>query len=417
MAGRTISEKIIASHTDDPVEPGTLVTVAPDWVVGPDLSAHKAIERMAELGHDDVANPDRVHIAFDHHAPPSFVEMREQLTEVEAWIDRTGIGHFHDIGSGILHNVVAEEGYALPGQLLLGADSHTCTLGAFGSFATGIGILDFADLLGTGELWLKVPETRRITVPEKLPDGCSAKDLALQILGELTTRGAIYEAIRFDGPGIEALEMHERQTLTNLAVELGGVTGIVPFDGVTEAYLADRAVEAYEPVAADGDADYVGEHTVAVESLEPLLAEPPRVDNVGTVAENAGTPVDQVFVGTCNNGRWEDVEAFAAVLGTETVARGTDLIVVPGSKETLKRMNESGVSNAIIDAGGVVETPGCGPCMGGHSGVLGEGDTCLGTMNRNFPGRMGPGEIYMGSPETAAATAIYGEIADPREVV
>lgn len=416
--GQSIAQKIIASHTDETnVASGDLVDVTPDWILANDLSMYRGIERMDDLEYDRIAAPERAIVAFDHHVPSSDPTITTHMNEMRRWLDEQEVEHFYDSGEGILHNIVAEEGYALPGQLIIGSDSHTTTHGAFGMFSTGISHTDLGQALGTGELWLKVPETRKIVVENELSESSSAKDLGLAIMGELTASQAIYDAIEYYGSGIEALEMHERQTLTNFAVELGAQTGIIPADGVTESYLDNRAREAYEPVEPDDDAEYKETHTLDAAKIEPLLAMPSAVDNIGTVEENAGTTVDQVFVGTCNNGRFEDIKAFSEILGNDTIAKHTDLIVVPGSKRASKRMNEEGITNQIMDAGGVVNAPGCGPCFGAHGGLLGEGDTCVGTMNRNFPGRMGPGEIYISSPDTAAASAIYGEITDPREVV
>ena len=416
--GQTIAQKIIADHTNvTGAEPGDLVDVTPDWILANDLSMYRGMERMNDLGHDRIAVPDRAIIAFDHHVPSSDPTITTHMNEMREWLEEQRVEHFFDSGEGILHNIVAEEGFALPGQLIIGSDSHTTTHGAFGMFSTGISHTDLGQALGTGELWLKIPETRKVVVENKLSEGTSAKDLGLAIMGELTASQAIYDAIEYYGAGIETLEMHERQTLTNFAVELGAQAGIIPADDVTKSYLRRRAREEYEIVEADDDAEYVATHKLDGSELEPLVAMPSAVDNIGTVEENAGTTVDQVFVGTCNNGRFGDIEAFADKLGTDVVSKHTDLIVVPGSKRAYKRMNEEGITNRIMDAGGVVNAPGCGPCFGAHGGLLGEGDVCVGTMNRNFPGRMGPGEIYLGSPETAAASAIYGEITDPREVV
>jgi methanogen homoaconitase large subunit len=338
------------------------------------------------------------------------------MNEVEAWVREQGVDHFFPAGSGICHNVLVEEGFSTPGALILGADSHTTTHGAYGAFGTGIGHTDCAEALGTGKLWLRVPDSRKIVVEHTLSDDVSAKDLGLFLMRELTAKGAIYEALEYHGEGIEALAMYERRTLSNLAVELGAMTGLVPPDETTMDAVEDVARLDLDPVTPDDDADYVGELHVDAREVEPLLALPSRVDNVGAVADHLGTHVDQVFVGTCNNSDYEDIAAFARLVEGETVAPGTDLIVIPGSKRALLRLNEEGLTNVIIEAGGMVGTPGCGPCFGAHGGLLGEGDVCLGTMNRNFPGRMGPGDIYIGSPETAAATAIYGEITDPREV-
>lgn len=418
MTGATMAQQILTAHTDaGAVEPGEHVTVRPDWVLGHDLSTHPSMKRMAALGFEEVADPDRVVVVFDHYVPSSDTTISTYQNELEAWLRDQGVEHFYPAGSGICHNVLVEEGYSTPGSLILGADSHTTTHGAFGAFATGIGHTDLGWLLGTGELWLKVPTSRKIVVDGTVPDGCSAKDLGLHLLGELTANGAIYESVEFHGRGVEALAMHERQTLSNLAVELGAMAGMVPPDDTTEAYLDGRARSEYDVVEPDDDAEYVGKHRVDASALEPLVAAPSSVDNVAPVAAHAGVAVDQVFVGTCNNSTYEDVVAFAELLAGERVADGTDLIVTPGSRRTLVRLNEEGYSNDIIDAGGMIGTPGCGPCFGAHGGLLGEGDTCVGTMNRNFPGRMGPGQIYLASPETAAATALYGELTDPREVV
>lgn len=412
-----MAQQILASHTDAAsVSPGEHITIEPDWVLAHDLSTYPVKCRMAELGYDRVANPEDVVIVFDHHVPSANELITDHMNEVEAWVHEQGIEHFYPAGSGICHNVLAEEGFSVPGALILGADSHTTSHGAYGAYATGIGHTDCGEVLGSGRLWLRVPETKKLVVENALPDDVSAKDLGLAIMQRLTAKGAIYDAVEYHGEAVEALGMHERRTLSNLAVELGAVTGMVPPDDTTEAYLEGRARMKYEPVVPTDDAEYAAEIRLDAAGIEPLLARPSQVDNIGTVSESAGVHVDQVFVGSCNNSSYEDLAAFARLVEGERVAAGTDLIVVPGSKRALVRLNETGLSNAIVEAGGMISPPGCGPCFGAHGGILGEGDVCLGTMNRNFPGRMGPGEIYIGSPESAAAAAIYGEITDPREV-
>lgn len=415
----TIAEKIISNHTEtESVDPDEIVTVEPDWVMANDLSMYRGMERMRELGYNSVAVPDRTIVAIDHHVPSSNEEVTDNTSKLKQWVDEQNITHFFDAGNGILHNITTEQGYALPGQLLVGSDSHSTTQGAFGALSTGIATTDLAKVLDSGELWLRVPHTRKITVDNTLPDACSAKDLALRIMGKLTASTAIYDSIEYHGPGIQDLAMHERQTLTNLAVELGAQNGIVPPDDTTVEYLDGIAKAEYSAVYPDDNATYINEHVIDAKTIEPLVAEPSTVDNIGTVKENEGAPVDQVFVGTCNNGRYEDIESFCRILGNDRIAPDTRLIVVPGSKDALKKMNQNGLSNQILDAGGVVNAPGCGPCFGAHGGLLGENETCVGTMNRNFPGRMGPtsSEVYISSPETAAATALYGELTDPREV-
>jgi homoaconitate hydratase family protein len=418
MAARTIAQKVLASHAcrDDVPDPGEHVTATPDWILCHDISAYSGMERMDQLGFTDVAHPEDIILVFDHYVPSPNESISTQMNEMEQWVDEQGIEHFFGSGNGISHNIMAEEGYSVPGTLVVGADSHTVTHGAFGAFATGIGHTDLGEVLGTGELWLRVPESQKVTVDNTLPDGVAAKDLALALMREFTTRGAIYESVEFHGEGVRDLEMHERHTLSNITVEMGAMAGIVPPDETTEEYLEGRAVREYEPVRPDDDAEYANERTVDAGSLEPLVAKPSAVDKIDTVSNCVGTDVDHVFVGTCNNGSWADIKSFAELVEGESVTRDTDLVVTPGTKETLKKLNTSGLSNSILDAGGMIGTPGCGSCFGAHGGILGEGDTCVGTMNRNFPGRMGPGEIYLASPQTAAAAAIHGEITDPREV-
>lgn len=420
MTDQTIAQKVLASHSESDaatLAPGEHVTVRPDWMLAHDLSIQPSRERMSQLGFDEVERPEDLLLVFDHYVPSDDASVSTHMNETQAWAEDQGVEHFYPSGHGICHNVVTERGHITPGSLVLGADSHTTTHGAFGAFATGIGHTDLGYLLGTGELWLRVPESRKLVVENALPDGSTAKDLALEIMGTLTASGAIYESVEYHGEAVSDLRMHERATLSNLGVELGAMAAVVPADGVTESYLDGRTEASYEPVHPDPDAEYDAVTRVDAATVEPLLAAPSSVDNVGPVRESAGTDVDQVFVGTCNNSRYADLEAFASLLAGEEVASGTDLIVTPGSRRALERLNESGLSNQILRAGGMIETPGCGPCFGAHGGILGEGDTCLGTMNRNFPGRMGPGEIYLGSPRTAAATAMYGEITDPRGVV
>lgn len=417
MSSGTMAQQILAPHSEsESVSPGEHVTVEPDWVLAHDLSTYPVKGRMAELGYDRVAHPENVVIVFDHHVPSASELITDHMNEVEAWVREQNIEHFYPAGSGICHNVMIEEGFSVPGALILGADSHTTSHGAYGAYATGIGHTDCGEVLGSGKLWLRVPDTKKLVIENTLPDGTSAKDLGLAIVQRLTAKGAIYDAIEYHGEAIEALSMYERRTLSNLAVELGAVTGMVPPDDTTDAYLDGRARLDYEPVRPSADAAYAAEIHLDAATIEPLLAKPSRVDNIGTVTECAGVDVDQVFVGSCNNSSYDDLAAFAQLVEGEQVAAGTDLVVVPGSKQALVQLNEDGFSNGIVEAGGMISPPGCGPCFGAHGGILGEGDVCLGTMNRNFPGRMGPGEIYIGSPETAAATVIFGEITDPREV-
>ncbi len=419
MVRGTIAQQILAEKAgrEAAPDPGEHLTVEPDWILCHDISAYPGIHRMEQLGFEQVAEPDRVILAFDHYVPSPNEQTTDQMNVLEEWVDEQGITHFFEAGTGISHNVMAEQGYATPGSLILGADSHTVTHGAFGAFATGIGHTDLGELLGTGELWVKVPETHRVTLTGSLSAGVEAKDLALALMRSFTTKGAIYDAVEFHGPAVRSLEMYQRQTIANITVEMGAMAGIFPADEVTESHLSGRSKRPFERVEPTDSAEYKSERTIDMSSIEPLVAKPSAVDNIDTVANVAGTEVDHVFVGTCNNSSWDDIASFASLMDGHQTASDTDLIVVPGSKETLKRMNDTGVSNQLIDAGAMIGTPGCGPCFGAHGGILGEGDTCVGTMNRNFPGRMGAGEIYLASPATAAASAITGSVTDPREVV
>ena len=417
MPARTMAQKILATHSQaEDLTPGQHVTASPDWILAHDLSLYPGKRRMDQLGFDTVADPDRIVVVFDHHVPPKDEEISTHMNEVADWVERQGIDHFFPAGNGISHNVLVEEGYSVPGRLMLGADSHTTTHGALGAFATGIGHTDLGEVMGTGELWLKVPESRKVLVEGTLPSDATAKDLGLALMDELTAEGAIYESIEYHGPGIRDLAIHERQTLSNLAVELGAMAGMVPPDETTHRHVEDRAIGDVDAAQPDDGATYEHETVVEAGEVEPLVAKPSRVDNIAPVRDVAGTEVDQVFVGSCNNSSYDDVADFASYLAGEQVHAGTDLIVVPGSRVALERLNAAGVSNIILEAGGMIGTPGCGPCFGGHGGILGEGDVCVGTMNRNFPGRMGPGEIYLGSPRTAAAAAVYGAITPPEEV-
>ncbi|MFA4935087.1 MAG: 3-isopropylmalate dehydratase large subunit, partial [Candidatus Methanoperedens sp.] len=330
------------------------------------------------------------------------------------WIKEQGITNFFDVGEGICHQVLPEHGFALPGKLIIGADSHSCTYGAFGAFATGVGATDMAEIFATGKLWLRVPQTIRINVEGKLAKGVSAKDMTLFIIKKVGADGANYKAIEYYGDTISELSMAERMTLCNMAIEMGAKTGIVPPDEKTFEYLKGKAHEKYTPVYADKDAQYCEKYNFDVSDLEPQVAKPHEVDNVVGVGAVAGTPLDQVFIGSCTNGRYEDLEVVAKILKGKKVKVRT--IVLPASRSVLIKATESGIIATLLKAGVIIAPPGCGPCLGAHMGVLCEGETCLSTSNRNFKGRMGAGGlIYLSSPETAAASALRGEIADPRE--
>jgi len=411
----TISEKIFSRASGKEVKASEFVIANVDYAMAHDGTSILAVKSFREMELEKVWNPDRIVIPFDHLAPANTEKTAFLQKDIRTWIREQGIRNFYDIGSGICHQVLPENGFAMPGKLVVGADSHSCTYGAFGAFGTGVGATDMSEIFAAGKLWFRVPESIKITVDGKLGSRVSAKDLTLHVIGTLGAAGATYRAVEFYGSTIRDLSVSGRMTLCNMAIEMGAKAGIVPPDEKTFEYLKGRAVEDYEPVYADEDADYVEEYHIDVNDLEPQVARPHEVDNVCGVSEVAGTKVDQVFIGTCTNGRLEDLESAAEVLkGKEVVVR---TIVIPASRQVMIEAIRNGTVETLLDAGATFATPGCGPCLGGHMGVIGEGEVCISTANRNFRGRMGTGGfIYLASPATAVASALRGEITDPRDV-
>lgn len=412
----TISEKILSRASGKKAMADDFVIANIDYAMAHDGTSVLAVKAFKEMGAKKVWNPKRIIIPFDHIAPANNETAAKLQQSIRKWVREQGIANFFDVGEGICHQLLPEHGFALPGKLIIGADSHSCTYGAFGAFATGVGATDMAEIFATGRLWLRVPRTIRITVSGRLPEGVSAKDLTLYIIKNVGADGANYKAIEYYGDAISSLSMSERMTLCNMSIEMGAKTGIIAPDEKTFEYLKGKAQEKYAPVYADEDAQYCEEYSFDASALEPQVAKPHEVDNVSPVREVAGTPLDQVFIGSCTNGRYEDLEDVARILRGKKVRVRT--IVLPASRSVLIKATESGIIADLLKAGVIIAPPGCGPCLGAHMGVICEGETCLSTSNRNFKGRMGAGGlIYLSSPETAAASALRGEIADPREVI
>jgi methanogen homoaconitase large subunit len=409
----TISEKIFSRASGHRAEAGEIVEAEVDYAMSHDGTSVLAIRAFTEMGSERVWNPERIVIPFDHIVPANNSTAADLQRMVRTWAKDQGIVHFFEGGAGICHQVFPEEGFALPGSLLVGADSHSCTYGAFGAFGTGVGATDMAEIYSRGRLWFKVPETVAVRISGRLGEMVLAKDLTLMLVGEIGSDGATYQALEYLGETVEDLSISGRMTLCNMGVEMGAKAAIVPADRTTEEYLRGRAKGPYQQILSDPDS-YDSEMEFDVSELSPQVAAPFRVDNVRPVGDLAGTEVDQVFIGTCTNGRLEDLEVAARILkGKEVKAR---TLVIPASKEVLLQALSSGVLEVIVRAGAMLATPGCGPCLGAHMGVLAEGEVCLSTANRNFPGRMGKGGlVYLASPATAAASAISGEITDPRE--
>ncbi len=416
MAAGTISQKIFsrASGSTWMVEPGEIVEAGIDYAMSHDGTSVLAIRAFKEMGSEKVWDNERIVIPFDHIVPANNETAAELQRDVRTWAIEQRIPNLFDCGSGVCHQVFPEQGFALPGLLLVGADSHSCTYGALGAFGTGVGATDMAEIYSRGRLWFKVPQTIGVRISGAIkPDSAvSAKDIALMVIGELGADGATYRAVEYTGQAIEEMSISGRMTLCNLGVEMGAKAAIVPPDKKTDEWLASRARQAYQPVYSDpGTYDY--EYDYDISDLEPLVAEPFRVDNVHPVSELAGLPVDQVFIGTCTNGRMEDLEAAARILRGKRVRART--VVIPASREVLLAALQAGVIHTLVASGAMIGPPGCGPCLGAHMGVLAEGEVCVSTSNRNFPGRMGKGgRVYLASPATAAASALEGCLAAPR---
>jgi methanogen homoaconitase large subunit len=409
----TISQKILtrASGLSHMAEPGEIVEARVDYAMSHDGTSVLAIKAFREMGTERVWDPLRIVVPFDHIVPANNETAATLQKEVRGFVKQQGITNFFDCGDGVCHQVFCEHGFALPGSLVIGADSHSCTYGAFGAFGTGVGATDMAEIYSRGRLWLKVPETMTIGIEGKLRPHVSAKDVALMVIGDLGADGATYQAIEYTGSTVEDMSISGRMTLCNLGVEMGAKAAIVPPDQKTFDYLLGSATEPYVPVVSDPETETI-QKQYDVSDLEPMVAVPFRVDNAKPVSDVEGIEVDQVFVGTCTNGRLEDLEAVAEILKGRTVKART--LIIPASRQVLLQALSRGLIDIFVSAGAMVAPPGCGPCLGAHMGVLGDGEVCVSTSNRNFPGRMGKGgRVFLASPATAAASALKGYISSP----
>ncbi|MEM4644377.1 MAG: 3-isopropylmalate dehydratase large subunit [Candidatus Methanomethylicaceae archaeon] len=411
--GMTIAEKILARASGkSKVEPGEYVIGKIDLAMVHDLTGPLTLNVLKEVGYDRPWDREKIVIILDHQVPANSTVTASLHQQLREYSNKYGI-KFHDVGrQGVCHQILAEN-YVKPGMLVVGADSHTCTLGALGAFATGIGSTEMASVFLTGELWFRVPETIRFELKGKLKQGVSAKDIILYIIGKMGVDGALYCATEFTGDGVERLSVDSRLTICNMAIEMGGKTGIVNPDAKTLEYT--KYTESREILRSDSDAVYRSTIEVNLEDLVPQVAIPHSVDNVKPVSEVEGLEADQVFIGSCTNGRLEDLEAAAKILHGRKVKDGTRLIVIPASPSVYIEAERRGYIKTFIEAGGVVCNPNCGPCLGGHMGILADGEVCVSTSNRNFIGRMGStkSKVYLVSPETAAATAVEGKLTDP----
>jgi 3-isopropylmalate/(R)-2-methylmalate dehydratase large subunit len=416
MMGQTLAEKILSSKAGTNLSVGDFSVFSADVVLAHEGTGPLAIDQFEALGKDRVASNG---LFFSDHATAA---PRRELANVQQRLQRFTAeagAVFYTPGDGICHQLVAEE-WAAPGLLVVGADSHTVSAGARAAFGTGMGSTDIGVALAFGQTWLRVPETIRVEFTGTLPNGVYAKDLILELIGKIGADGAIYKALEFGGPVIDKLDMDGRLTLANMAVEAGGKAGLCASDEITHSFLENQGRgSSYQPLAPDPDASYEQVVVIDAGSLSPRVAFPHFTDNVRPVEDAGDVPIDQVFLGTCTNGRLSDLRTAAEILKGKRIASNTRLLVGPASRSIYKDAMKEGLLDIFVDSGGLILPPGCGPCVGVHHGVLADGERCLSTQNRNFEGRMGnpEGEIYLASPATAAATALAGKITDPREVM
>jgi len=414
--GMTLAEKILSEHAGREVKAGDLAVVKVDLAYTQDGTGPLAVRKIQEMGFERIFNPKRTLLFLDHAAPSPRFELSNDHAFLREFAQKTG-AKISDVGSGISHQVVAEK-EVKPGDVVVGADSHTCTGGALGAFATGVGSTDAAVAIALGKIWFRVPETIRVVVEGKLPAGVFGKDIILHLIGKIGAAGATYKSLEYTGDTIENLEMAGRLTIGNMAVEAGAKVGLFASDEVTRGWL-DRMGRSgdFRRVVPDSDAQYERTVTIKAGDLKPTIACPHQVDNTKTIDEMEEVRVDQVFLGTSCNGRLEDLQIAARMLKGKTIHPGTRMIVTPGSSLVYKEAMRDGTMEALVEAGALITPAGCGACVGLHEGVLGDGEVCLATQPRNFKGRMGSPKsfIYLGSPAVAAATAIEGQIADPRK--
>ena len=419
--GMTMIEKIIAAHSDqDELKPGDIVNARVDMVLGNDITTPVAVNEFNKIGVDKVFDKERIAIVPDHFVPNKDIKAAEQVNMIRKFAKKHEITNFFEVGQmGIEHVLLPEKGLTLPGEIIIGADSHTCTYGALGALGTGVGSTDMAAAMATGKAWFKVPPTIKIVYTGELKPHVSGKDLILYTIGKIGVDGALYKAMEFTGEAIENLSMDGRMTMSNMAIEAGGKAGLIAADEKTEAYLADKAQRDYTVLNADPDAEYEEVIEIDVSQISPQIAFPSLPENTKGLDEiDEKIEIQQAVIGSCTNGRLEDLRAAAEILKGQKVNENVRCLVFPGTQKIYKQAMNEGLFDIFIDAGVAVSTPTCGPCLGGHMGILAEGERAISTTNRNFVGRMGStkSEVYLASPAVAAASAIKGYIAGPEEV-
>lgn len=418
--GMTMAQKILAAHAGvELVEPGQFVDVKVDVVLANDITAPIAIREFTRIGVEGVFDRDKVIMVPDHFAPNRDIKSAEQCKVLRDFVQRQNLTHYFEVGRmGIEHILLPEQGLVLPGDVIVGADSHTCTYGALGAFATGMGSTDIAVAMATGKVWMKVPETIKFVYRGRPREWVGGKDLILHTIGVVGVDGALYQAMEFSGEAVDDLSMNGRFTMANMAVEAGAKVGLFAFDEETQAYVEPRARRTYTAYNSDRDARYAQVIEVDVSELEPQVAFPHLPSSVRPLSQVGEIPIDQAVIGSCTNGRLEDLQVTAQVLRGRKVHPYVRCIVIPGSQAVYLEAVRQGLVEAFIEAGAAVSTPTCGPCLGGHMGVLAAGERCVATTNRNFQGRMGSpqSEVYLANPAVAAASAVLGRIGGPAEL-
>ena len=414
--GMTMTQKILASHAGlESVEAGQLINAKLDIVLGNDITTPVAVNEFKKAGFENVFDKDHIAIVLDHFVPNKDIKAAEQSKQCREFACEHCVSHFYDVGKmGIEHALLPEQGVVTAGDCIIGADSHTCTYGALGAFSTGVGSTDMAAGMATGMAWFKVPSAIKFELTGKLPENCSGKDVILTIIGMIGVDGALYKSMEFTGEGVKNLSMDDRLCICNMAIEAGAKNGIFPVDECTLKYLDGRSER--KPVIFEADEDAVYEKTIEIDlsKIVPTVSCPHLPENTHSAFELHDIKIDQVVIGSCTNGRMEDMEAAYKVLNGKKIADGVRCIIIPATMQIMRECVERGYVTAFIDAGAVVSTPTCGPCLGGYMGILAEGERCISTTNRNFVGRMGhvKSEVYLASPYTAAASALTGYITE-----
>ena len=416
----TMSQKILASHAGkDKVVAGELIMADLDLVLGNDVTSPVAIKEFEKAGCNCVFNKDKIALVMDHFTPNKDIKAAEQTKIVRDFADKKDITHYYDVGEmGVEHALLPEKGLVVAGDLVIGADSHTCTYGALGAFSTGVGSTDMAVGMAYGKAWFKVPSAIKFNLTGKLQKWVSGKDVILHIIGKIGVDGALYKSMEFTGDGVKNLSIDDRFTICNMAIEAGAKNGIFPVDKITLEYIAKHSTKKPEVFEADKDAEYDEVYNIDLSKIEPTVAFPHLPSNTKTFDEIGEIKINQVVIGSCTNGRYSDFEAAAKIIKGKKVAKGVRVIIIPATQKIFLDMAMNGLTKIFVDAGCAVSTPTCGPCLGGHMGILAKGERAIATTNRNFVGRMGhpESEVYLASPAVAAASALTGKITNPEEI-